>query len=404
MQVLIISQYFPPDITAAAFRIGETASYLAQKGHHVRIITAEPHKALSENTNGDQRECLRNIKIYRLKILSEGQGGLYGYLRHYLSFLFGSLIIGVNLWFKEWRPSILWVTSPPLFTSISGYILSKLFRCPFILDIRDIWPDSAVSAEQISKTGIAYKIGKILERLSYRWTDHLTVVSTPMARYIQKHTKKPVGVIYNGILKSYLNIDSNDKPFNRILYAGNLGRVQGLDVLVDACYELDKNGILDGWDVAMIGNGAHKERLSELIIKLNLSHKVQIQPAVDKQIAMRELANSRLLFINLKGDDVFRITVPSKVFDYMAVAKPIIAGIDGEGRQILRTTGANILFRSSDQKSLQAALTRAINRIEEFESKASLNKDIVQEKYTREQSCRRLVSYFHAARNGKNAK
>ena len=110
----------------------------------------------------------------------------------------GCLSIGVLLYLKKWRPQIIWATSPSLFSGISVFLLSKIFRCPFVFDIRDILPESAVSARQISSSGMAFRFGKILEAKLYDVADYMTCLSNAMAQYLRKMTSTPVTAVQNG--------------------------------------------------------------------------------------------------------------------------------------------------------------------------------------------------------------
>ena len=179
MRILVVCQYYSPDITAAAFRIRETVDLLKKGGHDLRVITAEPHKSeVAVDEAADEAEG-----VYRVPVSAIARG-VRGYLSHYLLFVLHSLWVGVKQRFGSWRPDIIWTSSPPLFIGITGRTLARLYGCPMVFDIRDIWPQSAVAADQISEDGRAYKLGRILERRLYGGADHITCVSQPMADYI----------------------------------------------------------------------------------------------------------------------------------------------------------------------------------------------------------------------------
>ncbi|RLB34481.1 MAG: hypothetical protein DRH12_17405 [Deltaproteobacteria bacterium] len=392
MKILILSQYFPPDITAAAFRVGETAEILAARGHDLIIITAQPHKGKAEHrvvVSGFSEE-----RFYRTKVLPIGSGGFRRYLQHYMSFFVGSVIQGMRCFLSYWKPDVLWVTSPPLFAGISGYCLAKLFSCRWVLDIRDIWPESAVAAGQISDRGIAYRLGKDLERKLYNKADHLTCVSKPMSKYLQQNTPKPVTTLYNGVKADYLLQTTHRGVHNRILYAGNLGLAQGLDVLMYAFLELKDQGDLSEWELILVGAGSYEKELRGIKARSSYGHNVRILPPMAKTEVLREMAYSRILFMNLKGDNVFKLTIPSKVFDYLLADRPILAGLEGEGREILVETGGNICFEPSNKEDLKEKLLYIIAHISELEEKATYNSQYVKKHFPREKSVKKLESVF----------
>ena len=185
MNILVISQYYAPDITAAAFRISETVELMRLAGHDVRVVTAFPHKSeVSVNEEADRR-----MGVVRVPVAPIGGGGASRYLNHYLSFMRRSAIAGLKQRLGSWCPAIIWASSPPLFTGLTGRLLSIIYNCPLVFDVRDIWPEFAVSAGQISPTGRAYQVGRILERVLYNSAHHITCVSKAMADYIGSRTR-----------------------------------------------------------------------------------------------------------------------------------------------------------------------------------------------------------------------
>jgi glycosyltransferase involved in cell wall biosynthesis len=393
MRILVISQYFPPDITAAAFRIGDTVEYLVQKGHDVRVITAKPHKAIVDSMS-PENDFLKQVSIYRSKIASVGQGGLLRYLLHYFSFVQGCFLNGIFLYLKKWRPQIIWATSPPLFTGISAVFLSKILRCPFVFDIRDIWPESAVSAGQISRTGKAFRFGKILERRLYSAASHLTCVSNYMAKYLKEMSLTPVTAVHNGVRPDFKLKQRQFSPQKTIMYAGNFGRVQGLEILIQGFADLQDTEHLKDWKVVLIGTGAHETKLRNLISNLNLEKRVDVLSPMSRDKVLQKMTSAGILFMNLMADKVFELTIPSKVFDYMLVGRPIMAGIIGEGKQILEKTGGNVCFEPGNVKSLKNALNQIASQLSLFEEKAVQNREYVLSNFTRENSSMLLISVF----------
>jgi glycosyltransferase involved in cell wall biosynthesis len=393
MRILVISQYFPPDITAAAFRMGDAVEFFIRNGYEVYILTAEPHKAVIKSKSS-KNELLKDAFICRSKIGSIGSGGLLRYLLHYFSFVIGCAYNGIRLYLKKWRPHIIWATSPPLFTGISAYILSKIFKCPFVFDIRDIWPESAVSAGQISASGKAYQLGKALEVKLYALADHLTCVSNAMAEYLKKMTPTPVTAVHNGIRPIHFLHRKPTRVQKSIMYAGNLGRVQGLEILVKGFANLKETPHLKDWNVILIGTGAHENKIKNLISILHVEDRVTVLSPMTRDRVLKKMASAGILFMNLMADKVFELTIPSKVFDYMLTGRPILAGILGEGKEILEKTGGNICFEPDNIESFQHALMQVASKPSFFEEQAHRNVEYVCTHYTREKSLKRLTAVF----------
>lgn len=394
MKILAVSQYFTPDITAAAFRIGETVEILRERGHNVKVITAYPHKS---NVDPDDNEK----NIYRAKIASLGNGGLLRYLLHYLSFIPGSIWKALKLKLKGWKPDVLWVSSPPLFIGISGWLIKKITGCPLVLDIRDIWPDTAVAAGQLSEDGKAYKLGRRLELFLYKKADYLTCVSNPMGEYLksQDSTKDPT-VVYNGVSAASINGNdvqqsSSSADCKTLMYAGNMGYLQGLDVLVKAFADLkNDNGLVDDWRIELIGGGTEEEDLKELTSKLGLEDSIKFVGMIPKEEVHPKLISADLLFFSLKSHPVLEKTIPSKLFDYLITGIPIIGGIEGEGKHILHKVESNLTFEAGNPNDLTEKLSKAFENIEERKEQSPQNIQLVKRNYTREKMAKKLMEKF----------
>ncbi|KQW81321.1 hypothetical protein ASC89_05745 [Devosia sp. Root413D1] len=393
MRILIVSQFYPPDITAAAFRIGETAEILRNLGHDVKVITTEPHK--SDAKIDDETDRLHGV--LRVRVSSAEGGGTWRYVAHYLSFVRRSAWVGLSQLFGRWRPHVVWATSPPLFVGLTGWFLARINRCPLIFDVRDIWPESAVAAGQLSDTGLGFRVGKLLEKWLYDRADRITCVSSRMAEYIGSRTSTGTSVIYNGVSANHARAASAPVDRKRILYAGNLGRAQALDAAIRSFARICNESIANGWTLEFLGNGALKTDLQAVAAKSGVEGRVTFSAAVAKDDAMDELARSAVLLISLKSDAVFDLTIPSKVFDYLAVGRPILFGINGEGRDILQSTGANVGFTPGDEDSLAAAIHQMMTAYEQFDARAERNPIAVTDAYSREANTAQLASIFEGS-------
>jgi len=396
MHILIVAQFFPPDITAAAFRIGDMAKHFMSAGHRVSVFTTYPHKGEAAEGAADDPD-LAAADIRRTRVPNVGSGGLVNYLAHYLSFLFGSLGHGVTAGLRGSRPDVVWASSPPLFAGLSGRVLSMLYRCPLVLDVRDIWPDCAVSAGQIQRGSRAFRLGRWLESYLYSGAQHITCVARPMREYIARCTQAPVTVVYNGVPERDGDLSSSSLPSamgnsrRTLLYAGNLGRVQALDLLLEAWADVGRDDSSGDWRLRLIGAGALTGELKALADSLHLQDRVSIEPPMTRAHVIREMQSADVLYLSLKADDAFRLTIPSKIFDYLLAARPILAGVVGEGRDILEATGANLFHEPGNVDNLKSSLKEAMRRVTELERLADRNRTLVLAHYRRDQSADTLL-------------
>jgi len=387
MKILVLSQYYTPDITAAAFRIKETVDLLRQQGCSVRVVTSKPHKS---RAGGTEERLSREEGIIRTPIFKYRGGGKWNYLAHYISFMVNAIFAGI---FRGGMANIVYATSPPLFVALSGWVVARVKGAKFVLDIRDIWPDSAVTTGQISECGALFRYAKVLEKWLYKKADLITCVAQPMADYINDFVpEKKIAIIYNGIPKANLakhgriNKLSNDKM--NIVYVGNMGYCQALDLVLEAAKSLKEVGD-KRFQFHLIGDGVEKEKLQKKKEDFFLDN-VTILGPVCKEEAIQYIHNSSALFLQLKEDATMKKTIPSKVFDYMVGGKPILFGIEGEGKALLGRIEGNLPFCSNNLKSFLDALRRMADNYQNFADLAIANRNIVEEGYTRESMVAKL--------------
>jgi glycosyltransferase involved in cell wall biosynthesis len=394
--ILIVSQYYHPDVTAAAFRIKETADILSSKSHQITVITAKPHRGIIHST---EKVDDTNVDVIRLPIIKYYGKWKWTYLAHYASFMLNALFYYlVNIGHKY---DFVYATSPPLSVGLAGFLMSAIQGSKFVLDIRDIWPDSLVAPGHLNKNSKLYSFGKIIEHWLYQKADLITCVSIPMAEYIKGFIKgKKVVVIYNGVPNQYLHGESyqgrNDtEPFQdnkiNITYLGNMGYAQNLQIVLEAAKQIKY--IMPEINFYFIGDGVEKERL-EKFKEENFLESVLIIGPVAKTKAMNLMHKSSALFFQLKDDLFFEKTVPSKVFDYMTAGKPILFGIKGEGKEILEQIKGNIFYQPDSTESFIDAVKKLKQNYSELAEYALKNRKVVQQYYTREKMVDKLEKHL----------
>ena len=387
-KILIVTQYFPPDVTAAAFRISETAALLRAGGYDVTILTAHPHRSPVQTMERDEY-----AQVVRVKISGLSGKETKGYLKHYLSFMVNAIVAGVKL---KFRPDFVIASSPPLFVSLAGWLIAKFKRAKFILDIRDIWPDSAVGPGHIEEKSVFYKTGKVLEKFIYRRADIISCVSKGMRDHIVQISKKniPCLVLYNGLSKKFIDecqFDSQ-KEWQRsdefvISYVGNMGYAQNLNQIIDAAAELSTMPV----KFALIGEGSVKDALMASAKQKQLQN-VSFQNGCSKEAAFASQLQSHALVIILKDSPAFKRTIPSKVFDYLWANKPILFGIEGEGRELLASLPGNFYFDVRNPQTLIDAVRNLYENYDFYKANAMNNREFVLSNFTREKMTELLIA------------
>ena len=386
LSILIISQYFSPDVTAAAYRISDTYKILRARGHRVRVITSTPHKG---GLDTDAIEDIPRHEVLRVNVKALANRSSGAYVAQFLGFVWHALLKALSLR-RTFQYDVVWASSPPLLVALCTIPLRTITRRPVVLDIRDIWPESAVNIGKLRRGSLAERLGKLLERQAYLCSDGLTCVSRPMQRYLQARSSVAVDVVYNGSPESQLSIGSADlRGIDRSVfcYAGNLGYAQGLDGVLHAFARFAARDALGNRpSLRLIGTGALEAELRELAATLGIADRVHFLGVRPKREALELMAGSGVLLIPLVDSPAFDLTVPSKVFDCMAIGRPIVASIRGEGREILESTGANLVVEPGDIEGLAAAFTRMHQDWDGFMSASEANVDVVRSRFSREAS------------------
>ncbi|MDC0570210.1 glycosyltransferase family 4 protein [bacterium] len=392
MKILIISQYYSPDITAAAFRMSETVSGLEKKGIEVHVITSTPHKSNLTSQNID------NKNITRIKIPFFKKQIRLTYLFQYLLFSFGAIKSAFKLK-KFFKYDLILASSPPITIALPAFLIKILTGKPLIFDIRDVWPDSAAAINKIKKHGLVYKFFKLVEAFIYTKADYITCVAAPMKEYIFELSKKNnIQVIYNGASDYLLSYNKKEQkiaiqPKEFVFtYAGNIGYAQDLKSVIYAFSEFLKDQDDSSCRLQLIGNGPEKNEIVALVKKLRIVQQVSFLNEVPKSEIAEILVNSEVLLIPLISSPVFKLTIPSKVFDYMTFGIPIIATIQGEGRDILSKSDANIITPLNDI-DLTSSFLKMFNDYPSYKKLSFENKKTVQN-YTRMKSTNDFYETF----------
>lgn len=385
-RVLLISQYFPPDLTAAAFRLYETALCLDRLGFDVTILTAQPHR--SQAKPGEREEAPDALSVIRAPILRIGDRGGVWYVVQFLSFMVSAVLWGLAR--TKVRFDFVVASSPPLFVGVSGWLLAMVKRGKLVMDIRDLWPDSAVATGQLPARGPLVALGQWLERFLYRRARLITCVAAPMKEIIAARVGGScrVEVIYNGAVtgsmrpEKRLQQSGTDQRLT-ITYAGNVGRSQGLEILVNAAAHFP--------DITfeIIGSGVRHRAVRALAASKGLQNVFFTGP-LSKAETSKRLARASALFLQLRDEPVFSTTIPSKVFDYLVADRPIIFGLRGEGADILSGLPGNVGFEPENLGSLVAAVEQLASNHQHY-ALAAMQNSAAAQAYSREEMTGKLA-------------
>ena len=360
LRVILLSQYFPPEVGATQSRMQAFAEHLAAEGHKVTVICEfpnHPHGVIPEIYRGllYQDDCSNPYRVLRVWVMASAEKTQLTRIQFYLSYMgFATAVSPL-----AGRADIVLATSPPLFTAVAGAAIARLNRAPFVLDVRDLWPAAAVSLGQISNR-FALRFSERLEHWLYREAAAVTTVTRPFCDHIDHfRSEGPASVLVpNGTLARFF-VDGGNAgrqtlgvPDDRFLvtFAGMHGIAQGLPSVLDSAERL--NGETR---IAFVGDGPLKEQLITDARSRGLDN-VSFHPQVSLERVPEILSASDALLVPLSGHPTFRQFVPSKMIDCMATGKPVILTAAGESVRLLEGAGAGIAVAPEDPVALADAI------------------------------------------------
>jgi len=399
MQILFLTDNFPPELNANATIVHELSNYWIKTGHQVTIITGAPNFPEGKLFNGYknkwyQRETIDDIEVIRVKTFIYPNKGTLLRILDFLSFMISSFIIGL---FQP-KPDVIIAISPQFFTTISGLALAKIKRRKFLFMLCDLWPASIAAVGAINNKIILKWVEK-LELLAYRHSDKIISLTHSFKQnLIERHIPADkIEVIINGVdttklfpippAKTLLNKYQLHHKFV-ISYIGTFGMAHALtNVLETAKILKDKPEIV----FLLVGSGAEKDKLIRLKEQYQLSN-VIIEGLQPKALIPSYWSITNLALIHLKDHPLFTTVIPSKMFEAFAMAKPVIyAGPSGETSQFINEHKVGLCVAAERPQELAKAIIYLKENSQDCNSLV-FNTLAVAKKYNREDQARQIIN------------
>ncbi|HMR84341.1 MAG TPA: glycosyltransferase family 4 protein [Niabella sp.] len=367
MRILIISQYFWPE----NFKINDIALGLVERGHQVSVLTGLPNYPLGKFFKGysffSKDENWEGINIYRCKIIPRGKGGIRLFI-NYLSFVLFAKWKVKSL--KQSFDTILVYMPSPVTVGLPAITASKLFNVPYYFWVQDLWPESLRAAGKINNRLILNLFEKITKKI-YHHSKKVLVQSNGFKQYIENQGICSEKIVFlPNTTESFYGI----RPLSlqhqlllpsgfKVVFAGNFGKAQGLQTLMEAA-EIIKNKDVDiKW--VFLGDGRYRENLENIIKNKALESNVFLLGSFPATEMPAFFALADVLIVSLRKSEIFSLTIPSKLQSYMACGKPIIASLDGEGAKIVSESGAGFSSPAEDAETLAKIILKMYYLTEE---------------------------------------
>jgi glycosyltransferase involved in cell wall biosynthesis len=371
MKILFITDNFPPEVNAPATRTYEHCREWAGKGAEITVITCAPNFPQGKVYSGYknklyQTEIIDNIKVVRVWSYITRNEGFLKRILDYVSFSISAFIAGL---FQ--KTDIIIATSPQFFSALSGNVLSFVKRRPWIMEVRDLWPESIKTVGALNDS-IVLRFFEWLEQRCYRSASHIVVVTKSFKDHIISRgiDENKITVIQNGANNSFYKPLPKNKDLLRQLnlegktvvgYIGTLGMAHNLNFILNSTTKINST-----IHFLFIGDGAER---NNLLKKKETEHleNVTILAPVPKETVKQYLSILDISLINLKKSNLFKSVIPSKIFETAAMQIPIIIGVDGEARTIVEEYEAGIFFEPENEQDFLEKLNLLVEKKDLYE-------------------------------------
>ncbi len=364
MDILLLSQWYPPE---PEFKVSALAKGLAMRGHRVLVITGFPNYPTGKLYPGYKIRLWRweqeqgGVRVLRVALYPDHSRSAVKRTLNYGSFAASASLLGPIL---SGPADVMFVYHAPLTVGIPALLISRTRGVPFVFAIHDMWPETLAASGMVGNHLVLDAIGRFALYV-YRQAAEIVVVSPGFKR----------NLIAKGVLAEKIHVIPNWADENlyhpvepdpelaasyglsgkfNIMYAGNLGLAQRLDVVLQAAVLLED---LPDLQFVLIGDGADADRLREMAQEARLANVrfIDQQPA-SRMASFYALAD--VLLAHLKRDPLFEITIPSKVFPYLACARPILMAVAGDAADIVRDAQAGLCCPPEDPVAMADAIRR----------------------------------------------
>ena len=411
MKLLILTQYYPPETGAAQNRLHELAKRLSKKGIDVNVLAAMPNYPQMRIFEGYRKkshvkESIDDITVMRSWIYVKNSKSIFHRLINYFSFVISSFFTG---WFRLGKYDYVLCESPPLFLGISAYLLSRLKRAKLIFNVSDLWPESAEKLGLI-KSKFLLGMSTRLEECLYKRSALIVgqtqgIVSNISGRFPQKH----VYWLPNGAELKYYDPNSYDKGWREqngfrnddflVFYGGIFGHAQGLEVIINAADHLRDHRKIK---FVIMGNGPLKDEITRMKKEKNL-HNVSLFDTVPKSKMPNVLLEIDVSVVPLKKLELFKGAIPSKIFESLAMMKPILLGVEGEAKELFIDEGeCGLAYEPENDAELAEKVLLLANEPDSLKVLGQNARNYVEQKFDRVKIADTFYNELVSLDQGKN--
>lgn len=377
MHILFLTDNFPPEVNAPASRTFEHCREWVRLGEQVTVITCAPNFPRGEVFAGYrnklwQEEHVDGIRVIRVWTYITANEGFSKRILDYISFMVSAVFAALFVR----KVDVIIGTSPQFFTACAAYAASVLKRRPWIFELRDIWPESIRAVGAMNESRLLDLLEKVELFLYRKATAIISVTNSFKKTLIARGVDgNKISVVTNGVDSSRFAPRPKDEQLVTKLglngkfvagYIGTHGMAHALDTLLDAAKLLAAKGDGDRFKILLLGDGARKEALKDRASTEDISNVVFID-TVPKDEVVRYWSVLDASIIHLRKTDLFTSVIPSKLFECMGMAIPVLHGVEGESADIVEQTGVGLRFEPENAEALCESMRKLADDKELFQ-------------------------------------
>jgi glycosyltransferase involved in cell wall biosynthesis len=390
VRVLFLTHYFHPEVGAPQSRILELAYELSDTGHEITVLTGFPNYpdgVIQAPYRGRRpmTEQLRDLRVVRTPIYPAPNRGVGRRLLNHLSFALSSIPASA----KAGPADAVIVESPPLFAAVAGVAIGALKRAPVLLNVADLWPDAAIQFGALRHRRVI-AAARALERFAYRHADLISVPTPGLQRRLGErgYPAEQIVVVPHGVDPGrFVDADAPRPPGRRVVYAGTIGMGHAVGTLVEAARRLEESG--GQYEFLIVGDGAERAELEALAQRLAL-RSVTFAGRRPRSELPALLAGADVTVATQRDLPLLADALSTKVLEYMAAGRPVVAAAAGWTAQVIADAGAGIACPPEQPAALADAIAQVAGDPERARAMGASGRRYVEANLTRRAAADRL--------------
>lgn len=362
--ILVISQYFYPE----TFRINDMCQEWVQRGYEVTVVTGIPNYPMGKVFKGyglikKRHEIWNGVEIYRIPLIPRGTSSI-GMILNYLSFMISGIIFGK---YKKIEADYIFSFEvSPMTQVLTGISFAKQLKVPHYLYVQDLWPENVITVTGISNPLIIKPINKMVDYI-YKNVDEIFVTSPS---FVEAICNRKIQISRNKVHywpqyaeefyclcnKKFVNEIPDDDSF-KIIFTGNIGKAQGLHILLKTAEILKNENI----KFVMVGDGRYLQEFVKEIRKRHIDNKFVMIGRQKAERIPELLAVCDVAFVSFENERLWNMTIPAKLQSYMACGMPVIAAAEGETKRVINESKCGICSSIGDAEELSFNIKKMMN-------------------------------------------